>query len=317
MFIKPLEFLQKKRNLLVTHRATVKDNADPKKLGRVKIEVKGLIEGDTEKLPWAYPLSPHMFGGGSNISSFVVPDVGTELVVWFPYESIYFPMYMGYWQTGSTHQTEFDADYPETYGYRDKINNKCVINREQETIHFETSSEITVDTDEDGNVKIYIPGNKDEQIDKTSTKNINIDKKVTVGNNQEVTVMSNNSKKVLKNDNENIGINKTKNVVGNEIVNIGGNKSEIIVGSKSESVGGSSSSQVTGSLAQNITGSETKNAGVKISLNAPIINIISPVVNLGGAGGKKVVVHDDSTTVNGTHPHSHKCVASTTKTKAE
>lgn len=317
MFIRPLEFLKIKDNLGIYHRGLVKNNVDPKKLGRVKIEIKGLIEGSVDRLPWAYPVSPHMFGGGSNISSFIVPDIDSELIILFPYKDIYFPMFFGFWQTSSTHQTEFDVDYPETYGYRDKINNKVVVNREQETIHLETSSEITVDTDKEGNVSIYIPGNKDEQIDKTSIKNINIDKKVIVGNNNDLTVMNNNSKKVLQNDIENIGSNKTKVVGGNEIDTIAGNKTETIAGGKSENVGGDSSSEASGSVSQNVAGSSALNAGIQISLNSPIINIISPKVNLGGAGGKKVVVNDDSTTVNGTHPHSHKVISSTTKTKAE
>jgi hypothetical protein len=165
MFLKPLEFLKKKRNLLVPHIATVKDNEDPKKIGRVKIEITGLIEGSTDKLPWAYPQSPHMFGGGTNISSFVVPDNNSELIVMFPYNDIYFPIYTGYFQTAKTHQTEFNANYPKTYGVIDDKGNKIVVNRELESVNITLSSGVTLDIDKLGNVKLYTPG-KIESISK-------------------------------------------------------------------------------------------------------------------------------------------------------
>ncbi len=106
------------------HRGIVVDNFDPKRLGRVKCTIAGLFEEtDQTILPWIYPWNPVTTGGKTNSGSFAVPRIGTELVIEFKYKDIYFPFYTGYWQNNLTHQTDFDTNYPNSYGQRDDKGN--------------------------------------------------------------------------------------------------------------------------------------------------------------------------------------------------
>jgi hypothetical protein len=54
------------------HRGVVTDNADPMKIGRVKVRVPGLIEPSSG---WALPIR--------QAHGYDVPDVGAEVCVWF------------------------------------------------------------------------------------------------------------------------------------------------------------------------------------------------------------------------------------------
>jgi len=116
MFIKFTGNLKKPKFLAIPWKAEVVDNKDPDKLGKVKIKVLGLIEGEVSDLPWAYPLNPSGLGGKPDSSSFAVPEIGSFIQVNFPYYDIYFPFYSGYWQDKTTHQPVFDEDYPESFG---------------------------------------------------------------------------------------------------------------------------------------------------------------------------------------------------------
>ena len=116
MFIKFTGNLKKPKFLAIPWKAEVVDNKDPDKLGKVKIKVLGLIEGEVSDLPWAYPLNPSGLGGKPDSSSFAVPEIGSFIQVNFPYFDIYFPFYSGYWQDKTTHQPVFDEDYPESFG---------------------------------------------------------------------------------------------------------------------------------------------------------------------------------------------------------
>lgn len=130
MLIKLNEWVKPNRNLDRPHRGTVLDNDDPLQLGRLKVEVIGHFVGETEDLPWVHPQNPYGLGGKSDSSSFSVPEVGSELIVIFPFRNIYAPVYVGYWQNTINHQTDFDENYPETYGFRDSTGTVFKINKE-------------------------------------------------------------------------------------------------------------------------------------------------------------------------------------------
>jgi hypothetical protein len=69
---------------------TVLDREDPLKLGRVRVQIPGLIEEGTG---WAYPLG--VGGGGKQRGSVFVPPLGAEVGVFFRLGDIDQPYYVG------------------------------------------------------------------------------------------------------------------------------------------------------------------------------------------------------------------------------
>lgn len=104
------------------YRGTVVDNADPLNLRRIKVEVKGRLEGPKELLPWCAQMNPAELGGTPGTSSTQVPVVGSEVAVDFGH-GVYSPSYIGYWTTGNVTQPEYSAPLPDhspsIYGNRD------------------------------------------------------------------------------------------------------------------------------------------------------------------------------------------------------
>lgn len=82
-------------------RGFVVDNADPKKLGRLKIRVQSAY-GDqpVDNLPWAWPC--FWYGGMGGMFTYAVPEVGAGVWVMFLSKDgepdTTFPVWMGVWQ---------------------------------------------------------------------------------------------------------------------------------------------------------------------------------------------------------------------------
>jgi len=160
MFIKLPEVLKKRNPLETIWLGTVVDNNDPKRLGRVKVSIPGLWDGiETDDLPWCSPINPYGLGGSSNCSWFSVPEVGSEVLVCFPYKDPHFPFYFGYFQTSKTHQTKFDADYPNSYGWVDSKGNYLLVDKSSGQVTVNHFSGTTITIDSSGNVSIQIVGN--------------------------------------------------------------------------------------------------------------------------------------------------------------
>lgn len=120
MLLNVSQHLERTDNLLnKSYRGVVVDNEDPLKLGRIKVTVTGLLEGDTENLPWVSQRSSAMLGGQPDVGSFFVPILGSELEIIFPHKDIYAGFYVGFWQTPDTHNSTFDSGYPNKYGFVD------------------------------------------------------------------------------------------------------------------------------------------------------------------------------------------------------
>jgi len=67
----------------------VKDNNDPKRLGRVRVSVLDVFDNlETEDIPWASPWKDH------NGNSINIPDIGKVVSVMFDNGNIYMPEYM-------------------------------------------------------------------------------------------------------------------------------------------------------------------------------------------------------------------------------
>jgi len=102
------------------YRATVIDNADPYFLGRVKVRVYPMFNGMAEGgLPWATPALPMFTGAGSGFGNFVVPEVGSEVFVFFENQDPYQPVIFAEAQTrtmGLPADRKTDAE-PESYPF--------------------------------------------------------------------------------------------------------------------------------------------------------------------------------------------------------
>jgi len=157
MFIKLAENIQKTQPLKRVYKGKVVDNVDPKKLQRLKIEIKGIFEGDPAKLPFVFPRNEFFLGGSSTSGRVSVPEINSELEVRFPFEDIYSPFYYGYWTNTNTKISDFDVDYPNSYGYVDSTGTKFITNKTQKTLKFTHTSGIIVDMDQAGKLTLTIP----------------------------------------------------------------------------------------------------------------------------------------------------------------
>lgn len=194
MLINFVDWYKRHNNLDRPHKATVLSNDDPEKRGRVKVRIDGLLVGDISALPWVFPLNPIGLGGGSSSSWFSVPEVGSELVVTFPYDDIYTGFYIGYWQTAETHQTLFDEDYPESYGFMDSTGNHYKVNKAQGTMEIQHASGILLKFNQDGSLDLEVPEDLTETIDGDRSSivggvlNINITGNATIDSQGKVVV---------------------------------------------------------------------------------------------------------------------------------
>jgi hypothetical protein len=76
------------------YRATILDNVDPSKLGRVKLNVLGVYTDiASADLPWAVPAFSTGFGSGSGYGNFSVPHIGSNVFVFFEAGDLYQPVY--------------------------------------------------------------------------------------------------------------------------------------------------------------------------------------------------------------------------------
>lgn len=222
MFIKYMDWLNKQKNLKIPHRAVVKDNDDPDKLGRIKVVIKDLLEGiSIDNLPWIYPRNPYSLGGRVDLSTFSVPEIDSEVSVVFPYNNIYFGFYTGYWQSEITHQTLFDEDYPESYGKIDSTETWWKINKTQEYVEFRHVSETTIRIDKDGNIYIYNPGNVDWDIGKSLHLRVKEDFIIDVIKNYVKNVKEDEIKQIEGNLIEQIKLDAIKQIDGNKVDTVG------------------------------------------------------------------------------------------------
>jgi len=186
MFLKLSQNIEKTLPLRRVYKGQVVDNEDPEKLGRVKCTVTDIFEGAPADLPWVFPLRTGGLGGTSDSGSYSVPEVGAYLEIRFPTEDVYSPFYYGYWEDANTHIADFDTDYPNTYGFRDKNGTKLIVNKAQGTFEFTHESGIEISMTKDGDMSFTIPKTLTAAI--TDAMEITSDADVTLSSQANVTV---------------------------------------------------------------------------------------------------------------------------------
>jgi len=154
LFIKPSNFLKKTQPFATRWKGIVVDNADPRKLGRVKCQIPGLIVGTPEQLPWVFRRSKSFLGGDATSGEFSVPKLNSELIINFPFKDPYTSEYIGYWESIATHPTLFDENYPNTYGFLDEIGNFIKINKTTKEIKINHNSGTFILVKADGSLDL-------------------------------------------------------------------------------------------------------------------------------------------------------------------
>jgi hypothetical protein len=166
-------------NLSVPQKGKVVKNDDPLKLGRLKCYIKGIYEdtsSDCAGIPWAFPKNPTGLGGKPDCSSFVVPEIDSEVTILFPFNDINTPFYDGYWQSKLTTQSSlFSEDYPDSYGWVDSVIEFLRVNKKKPFVElFRRAFNDMVRWDEAGNLLINVPA--------SMMINIGTDLTVKIGN---------------------------------------------------------------------------------------------------------------------------------------
>lgn len=157
------------------YRGKVVDVQDPYRVGRIRVEVYGVFDGlPVNALPWAI-YADTMFGGQEEIGGFVVPDMDSEVWVFF--------------EEGDHTQPVYFAGAPaRPHGPPQKDNGLYPRNKALRTMagHYFEVDDTPGDTriklyhtsgtqtliDHDGNVFQYVVGNVDRVIEKNLTEHI-------------------------------------------------------------------------------------------------------------------------------------------------
>lgn len=236
------------------YRAWVEENDDPMKLGRIKVQCRARWDiQDVEKLPWVFPWNGYGLGGSCITSGFSVPEKGSEVIIFFPFEDEYYPFYSGYIQSDLTHQAEiFDVSYPNTYGFMDSQCQWLRVNKEEGYTEWFHVCGMTFRLYDDGNIHWHVPKNLhitiDEdllvkvrgkevwEIDDTSSKKVGSDKVVHVGGDNSVKVTG-DSKYETKGDlHRTVNGDTTHTYYGDVDRQIYGDWSDMIIGDFDEQI---------------------------------------------------------------------------------
>lgn len=136
--------------------AVVIDNDDPEQLFRIKIRCNEIHKGvPDEHLPWARPVAIPIGPGSGTVQGLIaIPNINTKVAVMFQDNSDNYPVYLGAIMTEDVKLNELLEDYPNSYGWIDKANNKFFINTNTNNVVFHHKSGTKINIDGSGNIEI-------------------------------------------------------------------------------------------------------------------------------------------------------------------
>jgi hypothetical protein len=88
----------------------VVNREDPKGLGRIRVNVPGLLEPSSA---WAWPIGTGA-GGSKDTGNFDVPEIGAEVVLMFLWGDLNFPVYLGGWWGKPDGESEVPSEAQRT-----------------------------------------------------------------------------------------------------------------------------------------------------------------------------------------------------------
>lgn len=175
MLIKPLNaFLKESVDPSTqSYLGMVEDNNDPEKLGRLKVRISPYMDFEPEDIPWACPtLGTH--GNISNAGGLNVPEIGSQVRVYFPSHDLTAPYYMGAELNELNRTTFFDENYPETYGYKDSVGNFLKINKAKRTVQIQHSSTSNLRVAPDGSMQVALSNGAYFTLDNHNSFELNV-----------------------------------------------------------------------------------------------------------------------------------------------
>ncbi len=269
MLLKLLDVLKTEKTHRGFFKGIVVDNVDPQKLKRVKVKIPKKFEtDDNSKLPWCFPQNAYGLGGRPDLSSFIIPEINSELTIEFPFEDLYTPVYSGYYQNTTTTQTELaDSDYPEVYGFVDSLVQWFRVNKKESKESIEWFRHL------DGNDDNW--KNEVFRVDAEGNFWINIPKDlyIRINNDFHIEVINDIVGKILNNSNIRIVNDSNTQVKNNYNLKIENKRSIQTLNDQSVTVGGDSEIDVGGthgtvaSLITDQAGSIHHNDGIVLGLS--------------------------------------------------
>lgn len=236
--------------------AIVRDNNDPDKLQRIRVEIPGLLEGtDLTTLPWMFPKHCSPYGVGNDYGVVRIPRVGSKVVVTLQDGDPQFGVYESDLVTAdNTLPVEFQTNYPDRVGFYTPAGDLCYVDVGTKELLYRRASGTALRIDADGNVEILCAKNWTQTVQGDYTLIVQGDA---------TTVVSGTC---------------TSSVTGDSQATVGGASTLIVAGTQSEQVTGT---RTIACASETHAGSTTFNADINV-LGVQLLTHKHPGVQTGG-----------------------------------
>jgi len=283
MFLNLSEEFKSPRNYQNPQRGIVVANDDPRRLGRVKCVIAGLIEGRLSELPW---ISPWSGGESSSSAKGDVPEIGAVLTIEFKYNDIYTGFYTGAWKSSDTASGIYNEDYPNVLGTRDEYGNKTLVNKKKGITDFVHSSGSSVRFDSAGNLVLKVAGKIELQSSSGKAKasfDMNTGKIALISEENSFE----GAKTVVRSKEHEVSVGTlTEVITGAKKVKVTGGSSESVGGSSSKSIAGNSNEVILGNSDKLVAQKTTETYGTGKETKVVLGNIVEQLL----AGNKELTI---------------------------
>lgn len=128
--------------------------SDPQGLGRVQVEIPGLLEEG--ELPWIGVMRNSPFGIGAGFGFYGVPQVGSMAIVEFQDGDLNFGVCIGFFVVLADRNPDFSD--PNKWGFADPSGNKLIVDMQAKTWTFTHSSGTEMKINADGSWDVTAVG---------------------------------------------------------------------------------------------------------------------------------------------------------------